>query len=76
MRHRRLIMVLSTLILFSVLLTQASPARADGGPIILDPGLWAQIDEGQQISVIHLGEGDTARVDLFITLVDRSGMSH
>lgn len=76
MHHRRPFMVLSILALFSVLLTQLSPARADGGPIVPDPGLWAQIDEGQQIAVIHLGKGDTAQVDLFITLVDRSGKSH
>jgi len=76
MAHRRLLIILSTLVLFSILLTQASPARADGGPIVPEPDLWAQIDEGQQIAVIHLSEGDTAQVDLFITLVDHSGMSH
>jgi hypothetical protein len=51
-------------------------ARADGGPIIPDPELWAMIDEGQQIAVVRLEQENTARVDLFVSMVDRSGQSH
>jgi hypothetical protein len=65
-------------VLLALLLTLALPslARADGGPIIPDPELWAMIDEGQQIAVVHLEQDGTARVDLFISMADRSGQSH
>jgi hypothetical protein len=51
-------------------------ARADGGIVVSDPSLWAWIEEGQQIAVVHLAKGDLAKVDLFITMNDRSGQSH
>jgi len=51
-------------------------ASADGGIILPDPNLWALIDEGQQIAVIHLDEDDTAQVDLFISMVDNTNKSH
>jgi len=34
------------------------------------------IDEGQQIAVVHLQQDGTAKVDLFISMADRSGQSH
>jgi hypothetical protein len=53
------------------------PAHADGGPILDDVELWAQIEEGMQIAVVHLdAQEDTAQVDLFISLLDTSGESH
>jgi hypothetical protein len=58
------------------LLALPAPVMADGGPILSDPQLWAQLEEGQQIAVITLGSSNTARVDLFISMLDRSGESH
>ncbi len=58
------------------LLAPQAAARADGGMVLPDPNLWALIDEGQQIAVVSLGQENTAQVDLFITLNDRSGTSH
>jgi len=52
------------------------PASADGGIIIPDPELWARIDERQQIAVIHLNQDETAQVDLFISMVDKTEQSH
>jgi len=49
---------------------------ADGGPILGDPELWALLEEGQQIAVVTLGDRNTADVDLFISMLDRSGESH
>ena len=51
-------------------------AGADGGPILSDPQLWAQIEEGQQTAVVRLARGDEAQVDLFISMLDRTGESH
>jgi hypothetical protein len=52
-------------------------ACADGGPILEDPELWALLEEGMQIAVVSLDQEDsTARVDLFISLLDASGVSH
>lgn len=59
-----------------MLLVLPSPADADGGPILSDPELWALIDEGQQIAVVHLQQDGTAQIDLFISMADRSGQSH
>lgn len=52
------------------------PALADGGPILSDPQLWSQLQEGQQIAVVSLGADDRAQVDLFVSMLDRSGESH
>ena len=66
------------IVLIMVIITFLSPSRAfaDGGPILSDPELWALIDEGQQIAVVTLGEGHQVQVDLFISLLDRSGEAH
>jgi hypothetical protein len=53
-----------------------APAGADGGPIFSDPQLWARLKEGQQTAVINLGSGNTAHIDLFVTMLDESGQSH
>ena len=38
--------------------------------------LRAQIEEGQQIAVVELAEPSTVHVDLFISMLDRTGQSH
>lgn len=65
-------------VFFVTAITLFSPSRAfaDGGPILSDPELWALLEEGQQIAVVNLGDGNQARVDLFISILDRSGESH
>jgi len=63
-------------VIATLLLSLPAPAMADGGPVLSDPQLWAQLEEGQQIAVVRLGNGNTARVDLFISMLDRSGVSH
>jgi hypothetical protein len=52
------------------------PVAADGGPVLSDPQLWALLKEGQQTAVISLGSGNSAYVDLFVTMLDQSGQSH
>jgi len=68
--HRVILLVLI------IFLAWPLPARADGGPIVNDPLLWAQLKEGQQIAVITLKDTKAADVDLFISLLDKSGESH
>ncbi len=64
-------------LLLSLALALPAPARADGGPILDDPELWALLEEGMQIAVVRLdAEEDTAQVDLFVSLLDASGESH
>jgi len=58
------------------LLALPSVARADGGPVLKDHELWAQLKEAQQTAVITLASDNTADVDLFISLLDESEESH
>jgi hypothetical protein len=51
-------------------------AYADGGIITEDVEVWEQIEEGEQIAVVHLSEGDTAKVELFVSLQDTGSTSH
>jgi hypothetical protein len=60
----------------SLLLSFPSPAIADGGPILSDPELWAQLEEGQQTAIVTLKDDNTIDVDLFVSLLDSSGQSH
>jgi hypothetical protein len=53
-----------------------SAAIADGGPVLSDPELWAQLKEGQQTAVVNLKSDNTVDVDLFVSLLDSSGQSH
>jgi hypothetical protein len=77
MRNRRKKLCLATtFIMASLLLCFPSPAIADGGPILSDPELWAQLEEGQQTAVVTLKSDDTVDVDLFVSLLDKSGESH
>jgi hypothetical protein len=59
-----------------LLLSFPSPAIADGGPVLSDPELWAQLEEGQQTAVVTLNSDNTVDVDLFVSLLDNSGESH
>lgn len=51
-------------------------AHADGGPIPTDSELWAQLQEGQQIAVVRINQDNSALVDLFVTIQDKSGQPH
>lgn len=77
MRNTILRLCLATiLVITSLLLVFPSPAKADGGPILSDPELWAQLKEGQQTAVVTLKGNNTVDVDLFVSLLDSSGQSH
>jgi hypothetical protein len=60
----------------TLLLSFPLPATADGGPVLSDPELWAQLEEGQQTAVVTLKGNNTTDVDLFVSLLDSSGQSH
>jgi len=68
--------LVSTLVIAGFLLVSPLPARADGGPVLKDPELWAQLKEGQQTAVITLKDDGTVDVDLFVSLLDTSGQSY
>lgn len=68
--------LMAIMAIITLLLALPATALADGGPVLSDPQLWAQLEEGQQIAVVRLGSGNIARVDLFISMLDRSGVSH
>ena len=64
------------LVITGFLLIFPSPAKADGGPVLEDPELWALLKEGQQTAVVTLKNNNTVEVDLFASLLDNSGESH
>jgi hypothetical protein len=64
------------LVIAGLLLSFPSPAVADGGPVLNDSELWAQLEEGQQTAVVTLKNDNTASVDLFVSLLDSTGESH
>jgi len=68
--------LITILMVTGLLLVCPSPAKADGGPILSDPELWAQLKEGQQTAVVTLKGNNTVDVDLFVSLLDSSGQSH
>jgi len=70
------ICLVTLLVVISLLLAFPSPAKADGGPVLSDPELWAQLKEGQQTAVVTLNGNNTVDVDLFVSLLDNSGQSH
>jgi hypothetical protein len=73
---RKIFCLTTTLIIASLLLCFPSPAIADGGPVLSDPQLWAQLEEGQQTAVVTLKSDNTVDVDLFVSMLDNSGESH
>jgi len=75
--NRRKKLCLATIfIIATLLLSFPSSASADGGPILSDPELWAQLEEGQQTAVVTMKGDNTVDVDLFVSLLDSSGRSH
>jgi hypothetical protein len=74
--RRKKLCLATTFIIASLLLCFPSTAIADGGPILSDPDLWAQLEEAQQTGVVTLKDDNTVDVDLFVSLLDNSGQSH
>ncbi len=74
--EKKLIIVIELVLIICLLLALPSPAKADGGPILSDPELWAQLKEGQQTAVVTLKDNNTVNVDLFASILDESGQSH
>ncbi|MFC1900504.1 hypothetical protein ACFLYN_02810 [Chloroflexota bacterium] len=68
--------LITTILITGFTFSPTKSARADGGPILTDPELWGMLEEGQQTAVITLRNDKTADVDLFVTMLDRSGESH
>jgi len=64
-------------ILFTAILAVAvpSPAIADGG-LIVPRDLWIDLEEGHQVGVVTIIDEETARIDLFISILDRTDASH
>jgi len=71
----RRIVILLAISVIVIFIAFPIPAKADGGPIV-DPELFANLKEGQQVAVIKLDYTDTASVDLFISILDQTGESH
>ena len=67
---------MSALVAVAAVLAFPALALADGGPILSDPQLWASLKEGQQTAVVRLNPDDTAKIDLFVTMLDNTGTSH
>ena len=68
--------LIAVLVITGWLLVLPSPVKADGGPILKDPELWALLEEGQQTAVVTLKGDNTVDVDLFVSLLDSTGQSH
>jgi len=51
------------------------PALADGGPAV-HYELWEYLKEGHQVAVVTILNQDYARIDLFISILDRTEQSH
>jgi hypothetical protein len=68
----------AAILLFLIALISVSvpiPAVADGGPAV-HYDLWENLKEGQQVAVVTILNQDYARVDLFISILDRTEQSH
>lgn len=73
---KKLSIALFLVILICVLSAIMSvPAKADGGPIV-PHDLWADLKEGQQVAVVTILNQTTAKVDLFISILDKTNQSH
>ena len=73
MNNKRTPMLLLLTALLAILVP--SVTFADGGPIV-PHDLWADLEEGHQIGVVTILDEDTARMDLFISILDRTEISH
>jgi hypothetical protein len=58
-----------------VVMSVGIPVMADGGPLV-SYDLWSQLKEGQQIAVITLQNDGNAKIDLFISILDKTKQSH
>jgi hypothetical protein len=63
------------LLVFTALLAGPLPAKADGGTVV-PYDVWVNLKEGQQTAVITLKNEDTAKIDLFISILDTTSESH
>ena len=54
---------------------QPVPASADGGPWV-SSSMWSSLTEGQQVAVITADGLDSAKIDLFVSILDQTGESH
>jgi hypothetical protein len=68
MGKRKLARLAIFLILFSLNMTPPLPAQADGGPILSDPEMWASFKETEQVAIVVLGDGNSAHIDLFVSM--------
>jgi hypothetical protein len=74
--QERMTMLKKAVILLAVaffLTIFAVPVQADGGPMVVDPDLYARLKESQQIAVITIKDTSTASVDLFVSILDQTG---
>lgn len=71
---RRLLIILISVVV--ALAAVALPAHADGAPVIRERDVWEALEEGQQIAVVALAADGAVRTDLFISLIDHSGVAH
>ena len=58
-----------------IFLFKPFPVKADGGPVV-PYEVWTLLEEDQQIAVVTIKDKDTAEIDLFISLLDKTGESH
>jgi hypothetical protein len=63
------------LLVVFTLVNSPLPVRADGG-VIVGYDLWIALKEGQQIAVITIQNKDTTKIDLFISILDKTNESH
>jgi hypothetical protein len=68
--------LLASIALIVLLATTAAPVLADGGPVIRQRDVWEALEEGQQIAVVALDTDGTVHTNLFISLIDHTGVSH
>src|SRR4030067_16536 len=73
-RHIRWLGFLACVVFLAIASSPLSVA-ADGGPMV-DPMLFAKLKEGQQVAVIRIKDMNTARVDLFVSILDQTDESH
>jgi hypothetical protein len=57
------------------LFVTTAQVRADGG-LLVPFDLWGQLKEGQQIAVVTLRNDSSAKIDLFISILDQTQQSH
>jgi hypothetical protein len=52
-----------------------SVVKADGGPIV-PHDLWGELTEGQQTAIVTIVDDNTAKIDLFVSILDQTQQSH